>query len=726
MRRIHVFLTLLAVCFAVPVRMLAKLANRGISTNAEARQEFPTVVELAQRVVPWLAPDLLTRRIPRDQGRDVFEISTAGGRLIVAASDVPSATEGLNWYLKYYCHRSISHLGNNIAPVEPLPQIPRPVRYTARFGTRYYLNYTTFNYTFSFADWKRWEHELDWMALNGVNLALATIGTEAVWQNTLRRVGYEESGVLAFLPGPAYTAWWLMGNLEGWGGPVTESMIDERVELQRKILARMRELGIVPVLQGFYGMVPASLAQKFPLANIVDQGEWGGFRRPPILLSTDPLFARLASIYYGEIRKLYGPVRHFGGDLFHEGGSTAGLDVTAIAAGVQRAMLQANPQAVWVLQGWQGNPTDALLNGLSREHTLVLNLDSPDWEKRKGYNGMPWVWGIVNNFGENTGMFGDLPRIVSEPIRAANGPYGHNLAGIGALMEGVDNNPVVYDLLFEMAWHKEPVDVRQWVHGYAEYRYGATTPQLDDAWQILAEAIYASSSSPQSIFCARPPAQVQLPSTWGGSIEISYDPAKLEEAARDFLSAKERLGGVDTYQIDAVDLVRQVLSNRGLLAYGQMATAYQAHDKTGFDQSSKVFVDLLRDEDRLLATRREFLLGNWLEAAEEMGKNELERTICERNARTQITYWGPDDPGTELHDYAHKEWSGLLHDFYLQRWQMFAREFSTQLDGKPAEEPNYFEFEKAWTEQRNTYPAEPTGDPAATAATMLSGSRAAH
>jgi alpha-N-acetylglucosaminidase len=299
--------------------MLAKLPDRGISASAEARQEFPTVVDLAQRVVPWLAPDLLTRRIPRDQGHDVFEISTAGGKLIVRASDVPSAAEGLNWYLKYYCHRSISHLGNNIGPVEPLPQIQQPVRHTARFGKRYYLNYTTFNYTFSFADWRRWEHELDWMALNGVNLALATIGTEAVWQNTLRRVGYDESEVLAFLPGPAYTAWWLIGNLEGWGGPVTESMIDERVEPQRKILARMRELGIEPVLQGFYGMVPASLEQKFPLANIADQGEWAGFRRPPILLSSDPLFTRLASIYCGELRKLYGPVRYFGGDLFHEG-----------------------------------------------------------------------------------------------------------------------------------------------------------------------------------------------------------------------------------------------------------------------------------------------------------------------------------------------------------------------------------------------------------------------
>lgn len=275
-----------------------------------------------------------------------------------------------------------------------------------------------------------------------------------------------------------------------------------------------------------------------------------------------------------------------------------------------------------------------------------------------------------------------------------------------------------------MAWQNEPVDVRQWIHGYAEYRYGATTPQLDDAWQILAEAIYASSSSRQSIFCARPPAQVQLPSTWRGSIEISYDPAKLEEAARDFLSAKERLGGVDTYQIDAVDLVRQVLSNRGLLAYGQMATAYQAHDKTGFDQSSKVVVDLLRDEDRLLATRHESCWGpGWRRPRKWAKTNSNVRsargTLAPRSRTGDRTIRARNCTTTRIR-------TGLLHDFYLQRWQMFAREFSAQLDGKPAEEPNYFEFEKGWTEQRNTYPAEPTGDPAATAATMLSGSRAAH
>ena len=295
MRNTWHLLVQLTLLFAA-TRVLAD--STGAPSAPQRNGDLQAVAALAHRVVPWLDSKLVLEHIAPDQNRSVFELENANGKLILRASDAPSAAMGLNWYLKYYCHRSISHLGNNITPVTPLPQIPKPVRRVSPFEFRYHLSYCTFNYTFAFADWEHWEHELDWMALNGVNLALAINGTEAVWQNTLRRIGYSEHEILDYIAGPAYTAWWLLGNLEGWGGPVTQRMIDEQVVLQKKILARMRELGIQPVLQGFFGMVPTSLAQKFPTAQIIVQGPWNNFLRPPILLSSDPLFTRLAAIYY--------------------------------------------------------------------------------------------------------------------------------------------------------------------------------------------------------------------------------------------------------------------------------------------------------------------------------------------------------------------------------------------------------------------------------------------
>lgn len=686
--------------------------------HSAAATDLTPVADLAERVAPWLVKNIVLISIPKEHGRDVFELETQNGKLIVRASNAPSAAMGLNHYLKYYCHRSVSHVGNNIRPVEVLPALPQPVRRTSRFTYRYLFNYCTLNYSLAFADWDRWQREIDWMALNGINLALVPTGMEAVWENTLRRIGYTDAEALEFFPGPAYTAWWLMGNLEGWGGPLTQPMIDDRLALQKKILSRMRKLGIEPVLQGFYGMVPASLAKKFPGRLIVHQGKWGGFERPEILLSSDPLFSRLASIYYDEMKKLYGPNRFFGGDLFHEGGETTGLNLRELGRGVQESMLQANPDSVWVLQGWQGNPKQELLNGLSRAHVIVLNMEGNDWEKRKGFDNFPWIWGIINNFGENTGMFGNLPRIASEPVLASDGPYGPNMIGIGALMEGIDNNPVVYDLLFETAWADGAIDLRHWLSEYARYRYGENPPEVDRAWQLLLDTAYKSGSRAESVFCARPSLSVKGVSTWG-TTQIPYDPDTFEQAARQFLQARDRLRSIDAYQYDAVDMVRQVLANRGAAAYRKMVTAYEAHDKGQFDSAARAFLDLIRTQDSLLSTRREFLLGPWLAAAKEMGHSDAEKSLCEKNARTQITYWGPDDPANDAHDYASKEWSGLLGDFYLARWELFVRDLDRTFDGATVGKFDYFDFEKRWTAQRSVYPTEPAGDPVEAAVKAL-------
>ena len=680
--------------------------------------EMESIAELAHRVVPWMDDKFVLIRIPKEDGLDVFELRTEGGKLVIRASDPASAAMGLNYYLKYYCHRSMSLVGSNLAPVKVLPALAAPVRRTSRFKYRYFLNYCTFNYTMSFADWSEWERELDWMALNGINLALATNGTEAIWQNTLRRMGFNDSEILKFIPGPAYTAWWLMGNFEGWGGPVTQKMIDDRVALQKKILARMRELGIEPVMQGFYGMVPASLAEKFPNARIVDQGIWGGFRRPSILLSSDPLFAQMASIYYEEMGKLYGPARFYGGDLFHEGGITGGLDLAPLGRGVQQAMLKANPDAVWLLQGWQENPKQGVLDGLSPAHVLILNMESNDWEKRKGFGGLPWVWGVIANYGDNTGIYGDLPRIASEPARAINGPYSASMAGVGALMEGTNNNPVVYELLFDAAWRNEAVDLSEWIREYVKYRYGDDIPELEHAWQMLLETAYKQGDRAEPVFCARPSLDLKSVSTWG-TTKIVYDPGKLEEAAREFLKAGDRLRNNDAYQYDAVNLVRQVLSNRGLKAYDRMIAAYRAKDVEGFERTSQDFLSLLRAEDSLMSTRREFLLGTWLAAAKAMGHTEEEKKLCERNARAQITYWGPDSPAAAARDYAYKEWSGLLEDFYRPRWEMFIDDLDARLHGEPGHEIDYFGFEKKWTEELRDFPAEPSGDPVYAARTAF-------
>ncbi|NLU95216.1 alpha-N-acetylglucosaminidase [Chitinophaga sp. Ak27] len=670
-------------------------------------QDFPAIQQLAQRRVPWLAKSLALKSIPAENDKDVFEITTPGKQVQIRASSPSAAAAGLNWYLKYYCHRAMSHMGDNLAPVSPLPAVKEKVHINTSYDYRYALNYCTISYTMSYYNWKDWERELDWMALNGVNVMLATMGTEAVWQHTLERLGYTPEEARRFVAGPGFTAWWLMGNLEGWGGPVTQQMIDQQTRLEKQILARMKDMGIAPVMQGFYGMIPVSLKKKIPL-KVIEQGKWaGGFQRPDFLVPGDSNFARIAGIYYEEMKKLYGnDIHFFAGDPFHEGGISKGVDVTAAAATIQQTMLAHFPGSTWVLQGWQANPSSVLLAGLDKSKVLVQELfgeNTANWDTRKGYEGTPFIWCSVNNFGEKLGLYGKLQRFADETWRAAHSPYASLFKGTGIMPEGIHNNPVVFDLMLELAWHQEKTDVKEWIKSYVRYRYGSDDADLQAAWQGLLATAYSSfpqyqEGPSESIFCARPTLTDRPVSSWG-TRKRNYNTADFAAAVATFLKAAPKMKNNATYDIDAIDFQRQVNANKGEDIYTSMVTAYEQKDLAAFKQSAASFLALIQQQDLLLSGNPHFRLDSWVNAARNLGQTPAEKALLVRNAKTQITYWGPDNPDTDLHEYANKEWGGLLRSYYLPRWKMYIAALTSQLEGKQVPPVDFFSWEKQWAGQ---------------------------
>lgn len=52
-----------------------------------------------------------------------------------------------------------------------------------------------------------------------------------------------------------------MGNIEGWGGPLPQAWITNKLLIQQKILNRMRSLGMIPVLPAFAGHVPMAITR---------------------------------------------------------------------------------------------------------------------------------------------------------------------------------------------------------------------------------------------------------------------------------------------------------------------------------------------------------------------------------------------------------------------------------------------------------------------------------
>ena len=114
--------------------------------------------------------------------------------------------------------------------------------------------------------------------------------------------------------------------------------------------------------------------------------------------------------------------------------------------------------------------------------------------------------------------------------------------------------------------------------------------------------------------------------------------------------------------------------------------------------------------DRLLATRDEFLLGNWLESAKAMGDTPEESKLYEKNARNLLGTWGNKD--CKLFDYACKQWSGMMNGYYKQRWSLFFEDVLANwghYDQKEfAEKCKDYEWD--WISDTTCFPTETIGD----------------
>ncbi|MDR2916585.1 MAG: alpha-N-acetylglucosaminidase, partial [Tannerella sp.] len=630
-----------------------------------------------------------------------------------------------HYYLKNTVKTSVSwtDFKPQLAPKLPLPE--KTIRKDSPYEVVTYLNYCTFGYTTTYWDWERWEKEIDLMALNGVTHPLAMVGVEAVWRQFLLRIGYTDKEIKEFLPGPAYMPWLLMGNMENLGGPMPDEWFERQIELQEKIVERMREYGMTPVFQAFFGMVPTSFKTKFPTTQIVPQGKWNDFIRPEILSPLDPEFPRLAAIWYEEYEKLFGKTTHYAGDLFHEGGLTGGLNVSECARSVEKCLTNYNPKAVWVVQSWGQNPTPELMNGLSPEHSIIIELCAEFWHRWKddrGYQNLPWVWSNISNWGGNIGLHGRLDAIATQPIEAQHDPQaGKSLKGIGFTPEGIETNPVVMDLWSDMVWNKQIPDMNTWIKNYSQYRYGSTLTSLQTAWEGFYKTAYGTYDThrrpSEPVFCAKPSLKVKTVSSWSQS-KIFYNPDEFAAACKIFLQDADQLKDNTNYRYDAVDMVRQYISDLGRETYKDLVDAWNKRDRATFTTECKRYLQLIADQDELLLSHPSFCLKQWLDGAYNSSDKPGIQDQYEFYNRLIITSWNLEE--STLDDYAHREWGGLLGTYYYKRWEMYFNYLNQAWDNPDLPQPKLFAITETWWYQNISKKIVPSEkDPVDTAVSMF-------
>ncbi|WP_250318004.1 alpha-N-acetylglucosaminidase [Pedobacter sp. B4-66] len=715
-------IAMLLFCLTFAVQTAGAKENDSASLNEEA------AYALIKRILPKYADRFLVAYIPMENNKDVFELESKGEKIILKGNNGVSVASALNYWLKNYAHCDISWNGTNLEIPKPFPMVKEKVHKVTPHDYRHYFNYCTFNYTASWWDWGRWQWEIDFMALNGINMPLSMTGQNALWDRVYRSLGFDDADMDAFFTGPAYFMWFWAGNIDGLNGPLPKSWMKSHEELQKKILLRERELGMKPILPAFSGHVPPTFKKRFPNAK-VDKVNWEGrFADAYVLDPEDPMFQQIADKFMQEQKNTFGLENHlYGADTFNE------MDlphqdsayVRKIGKAVYDGMVKTDPNAIWVMQGWlfwdrrdfwKPERINNYLSGVPDDKLIILDLfadEQPIWTKTKSFFGKPWIWCMLHNFGGRNPLYGNLDYIAKEPAEMVYDPNKGQLSGIGLVPEGIEQNPVVYSLMLNHVWNDKPVNVGDWLIGYAHSRYGKRNQYTEKAWNILHKTVYAKEGSYETIVVARP--TFEKDNEWAAT-DLPYDAAALIPAWQNMLAAADQFKNNDCYQFDLVSVGTQVLANYASVVQQKFAKDFKQKNSAAFKQHTTEFMQLIADMDQLMGTRRELLLGKWLNDAKKWGTNTAETRLYEKNARDLITLWGGKD--AVLHEYANKQWSGLFNGFYGKRWKMFITEASDALKSKKTFDQKVFtekikNWEWDWVNGTELYPDQPSGDAAA-------------
>lgn len=346
-----------------------------------------------------------------------------GQAVQIEASSGVIACKAFHFYLKYYCNSHVSWEGRRIELPDRLPAVNVTETSPSRFI--YYQNVCTWSYSFAWWKWSDWRSHIDWMALQGITLSLAPV-QEFVWERVYTQLGLTKQEIDDHFAGPGFFAWQRMGNIRGWGGPLTPGFKLWSSLLQKKVIAALRDLGIAVALPAFAGHVPVAFKRIFPNASLNYVDRWNKFSDqfccPLFIDPTDDLFRIVGKLFLKNIIEEYGGTNHiYFSDPFNEIQPRLAESkyLSDAADGIYETMKEIDDKAVWLLQGWMfvKNPfwsdelLKAFLTAVPPGRMLVLDLQSeqyPQYERTNSFYGQPFIWCMLHNFGGTLGMHGSI------------------------------------------------------------------------------------------------------------------------------------------------------------------------------------------------------------------------------------------------------------------------------------------------------------------------------
>lgn len=661
----------------------------------------------------------------KSEGKTYFQYSVNDGVLKIEGSSPVALCRGFYDFVKGNRAGLYSWSGTNIQFPDEL-QEQSVKRVVSPFEHHYLFNVCTYGYSMPYWDWERWEKEIDWMALHGIDMPLALVGYEAIIARVWMKMGLTDEEINSYFVGPAHLPWMRMGNVSGIDGPLNEDWHRQQIALQHKILKRMKSLGMRPICPGFPGFIPKAFERIYPDLKII-QTHWGGAFCNWMISPQEELFTKIGTEFIHEWEKEFGENDHYLVDSFNE------MDIPFPAKGskeryellasygdkVYQSIRKGNPKATWVMQGWMfGYQRDiwdyetlgALVSKVPDDKMLLLDLavdynkhfwkSEVNWEFYKGYYNKSWVYSVIPNMGGKTGMTGILDFYANGHLEALTSSNKGRLLAHGMAPEGIENNEVIYELLSDAGWSDKEINIQEWLKEYSYNRYGSYPTAVRKSWDLLLESVYGTFTDHPRYNWQFRPGNVR-----NGSININ---PSFFKAIESFMEVSNQMKDNPLYLADLAELTTLYLGGKAELLVKAIDWQYEIGDTVRAAKFEKDFEHIMLGMDALLSTHPTLRLERWIDFAHKQAVTPEQHKQYERNAKRIVTIWGPP-----VDDYSARVWSGLIRDYYLPRWKHY---FASRKTGVSFD---FATWEKSWVESEGCSSQIPPVDIVNTARSLV-------
>ena len=645
-----------------------------------AVKEAGNVIERTFGLVPSNVKLVL---MDRPDSLDTYALSVSDDVLTVEGTSSVALCKGFYDYILSNGYGIASWSGNRLDFPSDLADLKRSVC-TSPFSDRLYYNVCTFGYTTPFWGWEQWEKEIDWIALHGFTMPLAPVAGEAILARVWSKLGLTREEIDEYFTGPAHLPWMRMGNMTKVDGGMSEDWHESQIKLQHRINDRMLSLGMTPVYQGFAGFVPKAVKDHYPESEMMTTS-WSG-HESYMLSPVDSLFSVIGTEFIREWEKEFGKGRYYLIDSFNE------LDIPFGEKGSQErhdklqhysrtiydALAAANPDAVWVMQGWMfgyqreiwdRHIVEALLAGAPDDKMMIIDLavdfnnyvwkNGNSWDNLSGFFGKSWIWSTVPNFGGRTALKGPLEFYLNGHLEALASENRGRLTGFGTSPEGVENNEILYELISAAGWSDSHIDLNEFLENYNKARYGASDPAFSTFWKELRESVYCNFTNNARFLWQQRPAYHRCETM---NINEHYF-----KGIESFLSVADKYADNPLYVSDAIQYAALYLAAKADDVLKAANLALVAGDTGKVGQLQEQLSQMLLEMDRLLESHPVYRLQRWFDMADESATDEMESAAFKREIRRLLTVWS----GPTLKDYSARVWSGLIRDFYVPRLNFY-------------------------------------------------------